>query len=135
MISALRESLGWVWSESSNTPFLSTVRPGSNQVHGSNKAHGKSTLAEEQRQAGTLPEAEGILEVTGGDQQGPRQRGAFRRGNSPLQGHRALNGVACLQKGGCAQIIETWEREERDEAGAGPRWRGAYVQGCDKVSK
>lgn len=123
-----------MWSESSNTPFLSTVKPGSSKVHGSNEAYGKSALAEEQPQGGTLPGSqEGILEVTGGDRQGPRQRGAFSRGNNPLQGHRALNGVACLQQGGCAQSIETWEREERDEAGAGPRWRGSYVQGCDKV--
>lgn len=63
------------------------------------------------------------------------REGPLSRGNSPLQGHRALKGSACLRHGDCARALETWDREERDEAGkeAGTGRRGAHSQGWYKV--
>lgn len=68
---------------------------------------------------------EGICAVIGGDHQVAKQTGSSPRGNSLLQGHRALTEGACLWHGDCSQHSNMKEKREMRWEGGRPRRRGA----------
>lgn len=75
---------------------------------GCDKACGGCAVAGQQRGGGVLLGGqEALSEVEGGDQQVTEQRGPLIRGNSLLQGHRALQVLAQLRHGDHVQSVGT----------------------------